>query len=153
MDGDLPNNTEEIPICHQLGTDMIVPATAELGEVHDEDDLVLRDALHHPERVSPDGLSVHHVAPVMSSTQTSITPTTTSRSNLSCTTPLPSTTPPPTAFTVSPGSHSSPLEPSPTDTQLPFAACSNSGVTTNATAVLTSRSASPTAGTCPPMPL
>merc|ERR1711867_53585 len=80
----------------------------------------------------------------------------------------PSTTPPPAAFTMSPGSHSSPLEPSPTDTQPPFegcsstdggedydelplpttrgtfTACSNSGATTNSAAVLTSRSASPT---------
>merc|ERR1711867_370869 len=103
----------------------------------------------------------------MCSTQTSIAPTT-SGSNSSCTTPLSSTTPPPTAFTMSPGSHSSPLEPSPTDTQPPFegcsskdggknydelplpttrgtfTACSNSGATTNTAAVLTSRSASPT---------
>merc|ERR1711888_178328 len=128
MDGDLPNKTEmeeAIPICHQLGTDMIVPATDELGEVHDEDTLVLRDSLHHPERVPPDGLSVHHVAPVMCPTQTSIAPTSTSRSHSSCTTPLPWTAPPPTTFTMSPGSPSSPLEPSPTGTQPPFEGCSS----------------------------
>merc|ERR1712215_432640 len=171
MDGDLPHNTEvegDIPICHQLGTDMIVPATAAYREVHDEDTLVLRDSLHHPERMPPDGLSVHHVAPVISSTQTSFAPTSASRSHLSCTTPVPWTDPPPTACTISPGSPSSPLEPSPTNTQPPiagcssteggkindelplptargtFPACSSSGETNNTAAVTTSRSASPT---------
>merc|ERR1712215_237905 len=154
MDGDLPDVTEveeDVPICHQLDLDMIVPATAEMGEVRYEDNIVLRESLHHPR----------------SSTQTSVTPTT-SGSRSSCTTPLPSTTLPPTTFTMSPGSPSSPLEPSPTDTQPPFGgcsstdggenydelplpttrgtftACSNSGETTNTAAVLTSRSASPT---------
>merc|ERR1712236_105542 len=89
---------------------MIIPATAKFREVHNEDTLVLRDSLHHPERVPPDELSVHHVAPVMSSTQTSLAPTSSSRSHSSYTTPLPWTTPPPTAFTVAPGPHSSPPE-------------------------------------------
>merc|ERR1711888_519723 len=107
----------------------------------------------------------------MSSTQTSFVPTSTSRSHSSCSTPLPWEAPPPTAFTMSPGSPSSPLEPSPADTQPPFegcsstdggknydelplpttrgtvTACSNSGETTHTAAVLTSRSASPTTAT------
>ena len=44
MYGDLPNNTkteEDVPICHQLDIDMIDTATAELGEVNDEHDIVL----------------------------------------------------------------------------------------------------------------
>ena len=87
----------------------------------------------------------------MCSTQTSITPTT-SGSHSSCTTPLPWTTPPPTAITMRPGSHSSCFydderknydELPPHKRRGPFTACTNSGAANNIAAVLTSRSAFP----------
>merc|ERR1711895_98839 len=151
MDGDLPNNTaigEDVSVCHHLDIDMIDTATAELGEVNDEDNIVLRETLHHSEQVSPARLSAHHVASVMSSTQTRIMPTT-SGSHSSCTTPFPWTTPPPTAITMRPDSRSSCSydderkdydELPPHSRRGPFAACLDSGVTTTTTAVLTSRS-------------
>ena len=79
MDGDLPENTvveEDVPICHQFVLDRTVPAPAEMGEVRDEDNIVLRESSHHSR----------------GPTQSSVTPTT-SGSHSSYTTPLPWTTP------------------------------------------------------------
>merc|ERR1712215_429431 len=87
--------------------------------------LVLHDPLHYPERVPPAEIPMHHVTPVMSSAQTNFVPTSTSRFHSSCTTPLPWTAPPPTAFTMSPGSPSSQLGPSPTVTQPTLDGCSS----------------------------
>ena len=109
MDGDLTTNTEieeDVPITSQLDTAMNTTVTTHLGEVNDENDVVLQGSLLSIEQVLPTRLTVHHMAPVTSSAQTTITPPT-SRSISSCTTPLPRTTPPPTALTMSPGSHSS----------------------------------------------
>ena len=110
MDGDSPYSTaikENVPVIHTLDTDMVATETGELGVINDVDNIVLQGALHHVERVMPTG---HHLPSTNSSALTT-TKAPTSRPHSSCTTSLPQTTLPPTAYS--------------TQTQPPIAGCAS----------------------------